>query len=377
MHVSAAELGALWDLDDVLLKALCLTQYYPGANKARMFETSLVVDERKLGEQAEHIAEALQVASQNAYATYDAEKDCFNYMESAEGLQVDAARLADQLKIALLAERSAAIEAYTTTIPPEYTIEEARADTQRIAEFSTSFRGSTYGKANRVFNIAKAAERINGITLAPGEEFDMNAILGPRNGENGWKEATGIRDAVYVQEYGGGVCQVSTTLYNAVLMADLTVTERTHHSWPLGYIGIGRDATISTGGPNFKFRNTQEMPITIGAHTDKKKKTVTVCIYGRPLADGETIRITSKKVETLPEPETEVIIDASLAPGVQQVVREPRQGSVAVTYKEYYDADGNFLRREQVTKDKYRSIKGIIHIGPGTGSVYSDSIPSD
>ena len=205
----------------------------------------------------------------------------------------------------------------------------------------------------------------------------MNAILGPRNGENGWKEATGIRDAVYVQEYGGGVCQVSTTLYNAVLMADLTVTERTHHSWPLGYIGIGRDATISTGGPNFKFRNTQEVPITIGAHTDKKKKTVTVCIYGRPLADGETIRITSKKVETLPEPETEVIIDASLAPGVQQVVREPRQGSVAVTYKEYYDADGNFLRREQVTKDKYRSIKGIIHIGPGTGSVYSDSIPSD
>ena len=376
-HVSAAELGALWDLDDVLLKALCLTQYYPGANKARTFAPSLVVDERKLGEQAGHIAEALQVAPENAYATYNAEKDRFDYTESAEGLQVDAARLADQLKIVLLAERSAAIEAYTTTIPPEYTIEEARADTQRIAEFSTSFRGSTYGKANRVFNIAKAAERINGITLAPGEEFDMNAILGPRNGENGWKEATGIRDAVYVQEYGGGVCQVSTTLYNAVLMADLTVTERTHHSWPLGYIGIGRDATISTGGPNFKFRNTQEVPITIGAHTDKKKKTVTVCIYGRPLADGETIRITSKKVETLPEPETEVIIDASLAPGVQQVVREPRQGSVAVTYKEYYDADGNFLRREQVTKDKYRSIKGIIHIGPGTGSVYSDSAPSD
>lgn len=70
----------------------------------------------------------------------------------------------------------------------------------------------------------------------------MNAILGPRNAENGWKEATGIRDAVYVQEYGGGVCQVSSTLYNAVLMADLTVTDRTHHSWPLGYVDIGRDA---------------------------------------------------------------------------------------------------------------------------------------
>lgn len=145
---------------------------------------------------------------------------------------MDAERLADQLKIAVLAERNASIEPYIDTIPAEYTAEHARADTQLITEFSTSFKSATYGKANRVFNIAKAAELIDGTTIAPGEEFDMNAILGPRNAENGWKEATGIRDAVYVQEYGGGVCQVSSTLYNAVLMADLRVTDRTHHSWP-------------------------------------------------------------------------------------------------------------------------------------------------
>ena len=152
-----------------------------------------------------------------------------------------------------------------------------------------------------------------------------------------------------MQEYGGGVCQVSSTLYNAVLMADLRVTDRTHHSWPLGYVDIGRDATISTGGPNFKFQNTQEVPITIGAQTDKEKKKITISVYGRPLADGVTIQISSKKVETLPEPETEVIVDESLAPGIQQVVREPRRGSVAVTYKEYYDANGNLLHKEQVT----------------------------
>lgn len=376
VHVSAAELGASSDLDDVLLRALCLAQYYPSANKAREFHTSVSIDEQKLKKQAENIAAALNVAPQNATAVYDARAEGgFLYTESIEGFSVDAERLADQLKIAVLAERNASIEPYIDTIPAEYTAEHARADTQLITEFSTSFKSATYGKANRVFNIAKAAELIDGTTIAPGEEFDMNAILGPRNAENGWKEATGIRDAVYVQEYGGGVCQVSSTLYNAVLMADLRVTDRTHHSWPLGYVDIGRDATISTGGPNFKFQNTQEVPITIGAQTDKEKKKITISVYGRPLADGVTIQISSKKVETLPEPETEVIVDESLAPGIQQVVREPRRGSVAVTYKEYYDANGNLLHKEQVTKDKYRSIKGITHVGPGGSATSAEIAP--
>lgn len=372
-HANAAELGAASDLDDVLLKALCVTQYYPGANRARTFSTSITIDEKKLAAQAEAIAAALQVQPENATAAYDKEAGEFVYTESADGLSVDAQRLADQLKIAVLAERSASIEPYTNVLAAEYTIEDARNDTQLVAEFSTSFAGSTYGKANRVFNIAKAAELINGVTLEPGEEFDMNAILGPRNGENGWKEATGIRDAVYVQEYGGGVCQVSSTLYNAVLMADLEVTDRTHHSWPLGYIDIGRDATISTGGPNFKFANSQDVPVTVGAQVNEEEKTITVFLYGRPLADGVTIRITSEKIETLPEAEMEIVEDESLAPGVQQVVREPRRGSVSVTYKEYYDADGNFLGREQVTKDKYRSISGITHVGPQLGTVLAET----
>ena len=75
------------------------------------------------------------------------------------------------------------------------------------------------------------------------------------------------------------------------------------------------------------------------------------------------------------EPETEVIVDESLAPGIQQVVREPRRGSVAVTYKEYYDANGNFLHKEQVTKDKYRSIKGITHVGPGGSATSAEIAP--
>ncbi len=364
-HANAAELGASSDLDDVLLRALQAPRYYPGGNRARSFTTALTIDERKLRSQAEDIAAALYIAPKDATVEYDGEAEGrFAYTESEDGQRVDGNDLAERLKTAVSAAESATIEPRTEVMPAGYTLEDAQADTQLIATFSTSFAGNTYGKANRVFNIEKAAGMIDGTALAPGEEFDMNAILGPRSGETGWKEATGIRDGVYVQEYGGGVCQVSSTLYNTVLMANLSVTERTHHSWPLGYIDIGRDATISTGGPNFKFQNTHQTPVYVSAGVNPEDKKVTVSIYGRALADGIIIRLTSEKVETLPSPKIEYVVDESLAPGTEQVVREPRRGSVSVTYKEYYDANGEFLRREQVTKDKYRSIAGITHIGP-------------
>ena len=147
-------------------------------------------------------------------------------------------------------------------------------------------------------------------------------------------------------------------------MADLEVTERSHHSWPLGYVGIGRDATISTGGPNFKFKNTQEVPVTVSATADAKAKTVTVRIYGRPLPDGQHIELTSKKIRALSSPGTNTEFDYSLAPGQSKITRKPRRGSVAESYKLYYDADNNLIRKELVSTDTYRSITGIISVSP-------------
>lgn len=364
VNCNAADLGAGYDVDEALLQALSLSAYYPAANAPRSIESSFFIDEHVLAKEAERIAEALSFAPQNAAAAYDKTKNAFVYTADQPGQSVSPQTIAPLLAQSLRNGAQERLDVPFDALPAEYTLAHAKADTALVASFSTSFSGKTYGKEGRVFNIEKAAALINGVTLQSGEEFDMNALLGPRTGENGWKEATGIRDAVYVQEYGGGVCQVSSTLYNAVLMADLSVTERVHHSWPLGYIDIGRDATISTGGPNFRFVNSGEVPVTVCAAVDREKKTVSVSIYGRPLPDGISIRVTSKKLETLPEPEVEYVTDDLLKPGEQQVMREPRRGSISVTYKEYYDAEGNFLRREQVTKDKYRSISGITHVGP-------------
>lgn len=377
--VSGAELPIVYNEEEVLLKAASLKRHYPQKNAPRVFSCSPSVDVETLRAVLNGILAPYNFAPQNAYATFDiGSEGRFIYTTEQAGREIDIIPLATAIKAAIesggaeVSTASAAVwpesilgvrfEVEAHALHPDYTLEDAIADTQLISEFHTSFKGSVYGKKNRVFNIEKAASLINGIELKPGDEFDMNRTLGDRNAQNGWKEAAAIRNANYVQEYGGGVCQVSSTLYNAVLMADLTVTERWHHSWPLGYVAIGRDATISTGGPNFKFQNTSDANIVICAYTDKEKKTIHVELYGRKSKSNVTIKLKSYKVDTLEDLGEDLILDEMLPFNTREVVREKRVGSVAETYKEYYDASGELLKRELVVRDKYRSVKGIVSV---------------
>ena len=364
LDISGSLLPIAFNTREVILEALSLKKHWPAANGARELRTSMAADGGELKAALEKRSASLQCAPKNAGASYDKANGGFRYTEHHEGRSIDFDDLASQISDLIAGNSGGSVIARSSPLTPEYTIDMAKADTQLISEFSTSFAGRTYGKANRVFNICKAADMIDGVTLAPGEEFDMNASLGDRNKNNGWRTAAAIKEGAYVQEYGGGVCQVSTTLYNAVLMADLEVTERKHHSWPLGYVDIGRDATISTDGPNFKFRNTQEVPVTIAAAADTGAKTVTVRIYGRPLPDGQYIELTSKKIKTLSNPATDTEFDYSLAPGQSKVIRKPRRGSIAESYKLYYDADGGLIKKELVSTDTYRSISGIVSVSP-------------
>lgn len=286
----------------------------------------------------------------------------FQYTEAQTGREIDAAAL-----LAVLSEaaestgQSSTHQVPAQAVAPAYTAEMARAERQCIATFTTSYKKSPHNAAGRVFNIKKAASLINGVTVQPGEEFDINAILGPRNGETGWKKAAGIRDGKYQQEYGGGVCQVSTTLFNAVMMADLVITERHPHSWPSGYVDIGRDATISTGGPNFRFVNSGSVPITVVAETSEDKS-ISISIYGKPHADGNYIVVTSERTGTLPALGTKVLLSEALPAGTRVEERDERRGKTSRTYKEYYAADGTLLKRETAYEDTYRSIQGITYV---------------
>ncbi len=361
--VAGSRLNITFDTDAVLLNAANMGAGGIFSMENRALSTQADASVRDIERGVRSAAAELRREAKDARVSMASNGE-FAIAADEMGQEVNIARLAEEIRDHVRRGEGASISAPYDAVYPEYTVEQARSDTQLIAEFTTYFKGSTYGKASRVKNIVKASGLIDGCIVEAGDIFSINRVLGERSGENGWSMAAGIKDGAYVQEYGGGVCQVSTTLYNALLMADMHIVERHHHSWPLGYVDIGRDATISTGGPDLRFENTSGAALFIKSSADEKQKRITVRLYGRPLADGMSIAISSKKIKTLEDLGTEVEEDAALRPGEEQIVRKARQGCVAVTYKTYYSADGAKLGTQEVTRDTYRSIKGLIKIAP-------------
>lgn len=277
----------------------------------------------------------------------------------AEGQRVDELSL-----VQALTDPSLPARLTVELLPVEASVTEAELKERYalLSTFTTSFKGSTLGRKNRVNNMALAVSRINGVVLAPGEEFSMNKTILDRTKENGYFLAPAIRNGTYEKEYGGGVCQVSSTLFNAVMMADLTITERHHHSWPMHYVPIGRDATIATGYKDFRFVNSTEGELVIFAHLDKKGKTITVSLYGIHSSGFDHIKITSKRTGSLPAKGTKVHLDESLSAGSRVEERKERRGKTSVTYKEYYDAEGKLIRKETAYEDSYPSIEGLVYV---------------
>lgn len=155
-----------------------------------------------------------------------------------------------------------------------------------LASYATSYGSST---ANRCANIANAASRINGKILMPGEVFSFNAAVGPRSAANGFYTAKEYVNGETVDGIGGGTCQVTSTLYNAVLYSNLAIVSRTNHMFPVGYCPLGQDATVADSGVDFKFSNNTSAPIKIAAYTSGYR--VTVSIIGTQPAEPITVKI--------------------------------------------------------------------------------------
>lgn len=321
---------------------------------------ALAIDQKTFAAFCHRLNELYGAPAQDAQILYsDDPLDPITFVAEETGQKIDE----QSLKQALMDAGSISqIALDLQPIGANVTAEELRSRYALLSEFSTSFKGSTLGRKNRVNNMALAVSRINGIVLEPGEEFSMNKTILDRTKENGYFLAPAIRNGTYEKEYGGGVCQVSSTLFNAVMMADLTVTERHHHSWPMTYVPIGRDATIATGYKDFKFVNSTGGELVIFAHLDKKDKTITVRLYGIHSTDFDHIKITSKRTGSLPAKGTKVLLDESLSAGSRVEERKERRGRTSVTYKEYYDADNALIRRETAYEDSYPSIEGLVYV---------------
>ena len=321
---------------------------------------ALAIDQNVFAAFIQRLNERYGTPAQDAQILYsDDPAEPITFVDETAGQRI----VEDTLAQALIEEADAAsITVDLEPVAAGVTAKELRTKYALVAEYTTSFKGSTLGRKNRVNNMALAAQRINGAVLSPGEEFSMNETILDRTKENGYYLAPAIRNGTYEQEYGGGVCQVSSTLFNAVMMADLTVTERHHHSWPMTYVPIGRDATISTGYKDFKFVNSTEGEVVIFAYLDRNAKTVTVRLYGIHSPDFDRIEITSKRTGSLPAKGTKVLLDESLSAGSRVEERKERRGKTSVTYKEYYDAEGQLIKKETAYEDSYPSIEGLVYV---------------
>ena len=222
----------------------------------------------------------------------------------------------------------------------------AWADSERISSYTTYF--STDDK-NRTENIRIATRLIDGVVIQAYGEFSFNQTVGRRTQEAGFKQAKIIVDGEYALGTGGGVCQVSTTLYNAALKSGLEILEYHPHSLQVSYIAPSRDAMVSTGS-DLRIFNAHDYPVTLRAQADKGA--VRVCFYGQK--DGYRYEIVSQTIAEIPPP-TPIVKDGER----EEILRSPKNGVKSVAYIERYFGD-KLVSRKKLREDEYRPIQGII-----------------
>lgn len=226
-----------------------------------------------------------------------------------------------------------------------------------IGEFSTSFRGSSSG---RIENIKLSAKAISNKLILPGEELSYNNTTGPRESEYGYKEANVIIGGELTPGLGGGVCQTSTTMYNALILADITILERHPHSIPANYVPYGQDAAVAYGYLDLKFRNDFDFPIFTYAKTVENN--LYIYIYGDTKSKDYVVKIKPEIVEKI-YAKTEERYDESLPPGTRLDIQKGRTGYKVNTYKSIVK-NGKLVSKELITSDHYRKKDYIYKVGP-------------
>lgn len=309
--------------------------------------------EAKIKEKAGELAQKWNkkpVSSQ--LESYDKEARKFVYTKEQEGRELDQERLTEDFMAAVKSKDfTARIQAGFTVIRPERTQAQAKEQYQVIGTFTTK----TTNNANRNENIRLAVQAIDGLVLQPGEEFSFNNATGNRTTEKGYRPAGAYKNGILIEEPGGGVCQVSTTLYNAVVTSGFETTERNHHSFTPSYIPPGQDAMVSFdgySGPDLKFRNTENTSVAIRASFQDNQ--LKISIVGLPLLEeGVKITMRSEKTQDVNPPAPEYVENPNLPFGTEQEVVKAQTGAVWKTYR-VVSKDGKVLEEDYIHSSRYK-----------------------
>ena len=298
---------------------------------------------------------------------YDTASGKFVFCGGKDGVVIDQEKLAADISQAVKDQK------LNQTLSVESNFQAADSDEAVQAKYKTleTFTTNTTSNPKRNTNVRLAAEALNGTIVQPGEEFSFNQVVGPRTEEKGYQAAAAYNSGEVVQEVGGGVCQISSTLYRVVFETGMEVTYRRSHTFEPNYVTPGQDATISWDMPDFRFVNTSEGAIGIRAsYADQK---ATVSIYGIPvLDDGVTWKLYSEKTEEGEKPEPQYVEDPTLAPGTEKIKSNGTTGSTWVTYKVIYK-DGVEIDRVKDHEKIYKGHAPVILRNTGTTQVTAEA----
>lgn len=372
-QVNAQTLGAYWSNPEIVEEIL---QYGNTGTLLKRYNERKGLEEKPVDIQVELDIDKEKVAIylEEAFAILDTkvlnasmtrENDTFYIVEGVAGHELDIEASANDIVTYLSGEwdrEEVSIPLKVVITNPKGSAEELGQVKDLIGSFTSYYAGSA---TNKVTNIKNGAKLIDGILMYPGDDFSFDVYAAPYTIDNGYAVGQAYESGRLVDSVGGGICQVSSTLYNAVLRAELEVTMRYNHSMIVGYVPISSDATLAeTSGKDFRFRNNLDMPIYIEVYTTRDHRLV-VNIYGKETRpENRTVEYISETLEVINPPADVIKTDNSLPVGHIEV-SSAYTGYKAKLWK-VVKVDGVEQSKELVNSSNYRAVARMATVGMNT-----------
>ena len=282
----------------------------------------------------------------------------FNITPGAYGYTADIQSALTQVIALISKDEEGTIKVPLLPVAPTYTSEKLEILQTPLASFYTDYNNADL---KRNTNLELASRNINTV-LMPNEKFMFSKQLEPITAEAGYKSSKVIVDGNFEEGIGGGICQVSSTLYNALLLTDIDIYMRRNHSLPVSYTPLGRDATYATDSVDFQFINNTGYPLYVESYCENNK--IYVNLYGHPsFKPTYDAKFESVTVETIAPPPTRYEEDPTLAPGTEVQKSSSKVGHKVVLYKLFYE-NGQLVKKEQINTSVYKSRPEVILRGP-------------
>ena len=330
---------------------------------------SYTYDKQKVREKLEEIAVDFNVEAQDS--TMTRKNGAFQITDEQKGYAMDVDQTIPKVEQMLEQNTGGIVEPEITVTEPKVTRADNEKVTDLIGTYNTSYSANAAGRNE---NLRVGCANIDGTVIAPGDVFSMNVGLGPQTYANGYKDAGVYVNGKVEQGVAGGVCQVTSTLYNAVILAELEVVERYPHSMTVGYVPLGRAAAVAGDYKDLKFKNNTEYPVYLEAYARDGK---VVCnLYGHEIHDaGRKVDFEMVFEGTIPKPAEKITKDSSKPEGYRQVTYNGKTGSKVSTYK-IVTENGKQISKDWFSSSTYRATADEVTVGTKKAEAPAQQTPA-